>query len=141
MKKDIKERWVAKLRDPNIKQTQGVLKKQIGDNEFAYCCLGVLCEVAVEDGILPPSRLADKENDVVRQEIVYDGKDHSSNTYAEGSVLPYNVSVWAGLGGENNPFVPDPSESGLSTSLAEANDNGYSFLDIANLIERNIPDA
>ena len=40
MKPELKARWLAKLRDPETKKTQGWLKDNKGQ-----CCLGVLCEV------------------------------------------------------------------------------------------------
>ena len=40
MDKSIKDKWCAKLRDPNTKQTRGYLI-----NEEGQCCLGVLSEV------------------------------------------------------------------------------------------------
>lgn len=40
MNPELKAKWVAALRDPERKQTQGVLRR--GN---AMCCLGVLCDV------------------------------------------------------------------------------------------------
>lgn len=41
MNAELKAKWVAALRSGDYKQTTGVLR--LGD---AFCCLGVLCEVA-----------------------------------------------------------------------------------------------
>jgi hypothetical protein len=47
MKPEIKEKWVERLNDPATKQGDGKLRG-LGDD---YCCLGVLCQLAVEAGI------------------------------------------------------------------------------------------
>jgi len=44
MNQEIKQRWIKKLRDPEMKQVKTYLKTYDG-----YCCLGVLCEVYRED--------------------------------------------------------------------------------------------
>ena len=44
MKKEIAEKWVAKLRSGEIKQGTGFLRRSTGER----CCLGVLCDMAVE---------------------------------------------------------------------------------------------
>lgn len=41
MRKDIADKWIAALRDPNAKQGIGVLERHDG----SQCCLGVLCRV------------------------------------------------------------------------------------------------
>jgi hypothetical protein len=41
MNRQIRDKWCAKLRDPNTKQTTKVLI-----DEYGQCCLGVLSEVA-----------------------------------------------------------------------------------------------
>jgi hypothetical protein len=38
--------WVAKLREPDLEQTDGALCKTDADGNKSYCCLGVLEEVA-----------------------------------------------------------------------------------------------
>lgn len=50
MREDIKDLWVRELRFGNISQ----LRAKLGDHTGARCCLGVLCDIAVEHGIIPP---------------------------------------------------------------------------------------
>jgi hypothetical protein len=53
MNPDIKAKWVAALRSGEYKQGTGSLR----NSQNEYCCLGVLCEVAVEEGLIPPATL------------------------------------------------------------------------------------
>jgi hypothetical protein len=39
-----KEKWVEALRSGNYEQGEGTLKN-ISDDGYEYCCLGVLCEI------------------------------------------------------------------------------------------------
>ena len=46
MREHVKDKWVAALRDGGFEQTDGILQDGTG-----YCCLGVLCVLAEEDGV------------------------------------------------------------------------------------------
>lgn len=50
MKPELKKLWVEALRSGEYKQTQDQLCHKDG-NDYSYCCLGVLCEVAVKAGL------------------------------------------------------------------------------------------
>ena len=76
-----------------------------------FCCLGVLCDIH------------SKEFKIKWHEGVYLG--------ASG-VLPDSVMNWAGL---TNDIVP---YEGKYSSLMMANDRGYSFEEIANIIENQL---
>ena len=47
--KELRQLWVNALRSGEFKQGKAVLRST--DNE--YCCLGVLCEVAARQGLMP----------------------------------------------------------------------------------------
>lgn len=81
MNPDVKRRWVEALRSGRYQQTTGALNR--GDS---YCCLGVLTELAVEDGVIPPGSC--------------DDAPISGCTSYEGARLapPKAVYKWAGLG-------------------------------------------
>ena len=49
MKQEIAEKWVERLRSGKITQCTSVLGRVTG----ARCCLGVLSDLAVEEGIIP----------------------------------------------------------------------------------------
>lgn len=63
MNKEIQDRWVAALRSGEYKQGKYRLQR----DDDTYCCLGVLCDLAVKDGVvaafdgrreLPPTTLS-----------------------------------------------------------------------------------
>lgn len=54
MRPEIAKRWVEALRSGKFKQGKHRLANETPDGRN-YCCLGVLCEIAVEDGVIPPS--------------------------------------------------------------------------------------
>lgn len=67
-KNPVVKKWVAALRSGKIKQAHGYLGTPDGNR----CCLGVLCDLAVESGIIPSFKL--------------------SSVY-----MPEKVAEWAGL--------------------------------------------
>lgn len=117
MDKEIKAKWLTALRSGEYKQTKRVLN----DGKEGFCCLGVLCEVhRKETG--EGSWVDDKSDDDLPC-LGYMG---------ETMVLPLDIVSWAGLpedGGRNPPIGKD--------SLAELNDKGMSFAEIADIIEAN----
>jgi hypothetical protein len=93
MNQEIKARWVAALRDPSKKQGKNYLRNGWGNQ----CCLDVLCELAVADGILPEPVLHGGEDGY------YEYTWTSVNGYQkyQSEVLPDPVVEWSGLLGEN----------------------------------------
>lgn len=144
MKQEIKERWIEKLESGDYPQTTGELFDGHG-----YCCLGVLCEVAVEDGIV--EKINDGDNYKVGYRAPHvrsDGTPYTEpgrvSTYIENSVLPRAVQIWAGLDNVS-PTVPflDPEEiepgEARETELSELNDTiGLNFSEISDLIKDNL---
>lgn len=116
MRKEIAMEWVEAL--PNYTQRQGALCK--GDS---FCCLGVLCELAVKHGVIPPRRLG-RKGDVDYFE--YAGKN---------GCLPTEVVAWAGMYDAGGTFRPEYGKPGKS--LINLNDSGMSFKAIAEIIERD----
>lgn len=127
MKEDIEKRWVEALESGKYKQGKDSLKIQNKDGSFSYCCLGVLCELAVEDGIIKPSSIPEDS-------FVWTYEDRSG-------VLPMKVMEWAGLD-SCNPVVEDANHVGnLSEDLNLScyNDGlNYSFKQIAKLIRDSL---
>ena len=119
MKPEIAKPWADKLRG-DLKQTESCLS----DGE-SFCCLGVLCELAIEMGV-PITKY--KRNEYAGDEtITYLTGGQKSYLY-----LPETVKEWAGL---------KSSEGRTSDGrdcLAEMNDRGCSFKTIANFIESNV---
>ena len=114
MKEKIKQQWLKELRSGEWKHGHGRL---MNDKDEA-CCLGVLCDIAVREGIIKP------------WERTNDGWQVAYHTL----LLPRAVIQWAGGLASDNPIIAE-----TSCSLAYCNDNlGLSFKKIADLIERNL---
>lgn len=125
MNAEARRLWVDALRSDRYQQGTGALHTVGG----YFCCLGVLCEVALEQGM--QLRVAPVPHDTHR--LSYEGED---------SYLPDEVVAWAGLSFAN-PTVPQPVYPGgdLATpvTLADLNDvTGLSFAEIADLIEKHL---
>lgn len=119
MNKEIKTLWTAALLSGKYRQGTGFLKIN-GRNgaEDRFCCLGVLCELAVEAGVT--ERLSED------YETVY-GKVGDSNT----AILPLHIQEWAGIVGRGGSYA-----SG-ERSLASDNDSGMTFPEIVDAINEN----
>lgn len=124
MDAEIKVQWVSALRQDGRRQTTGKLRDEWG----AQCCLDVLCELAVDAGIISEP-VFDAEIDC----YVYSHSSKDGVRLNEFEVLPSPVILWAGLGG------PDPeahSQKYGTHSLAHFNDElELDFTEIANVIE------
>ena len=92
-----------------------LVQKKLEGNDY-FCCLGVLCELAVKEGIIEPGK--------TKGENVY----YSRKSY---QVLPKKVQLWAGLKTNVGDFKDTYSEG----SLADLNDGGTPFSEIATIIE------
>src|SRR5579859_4351947 len=89
MNQEIKARWTAVLRSGEYQQGTGHLSKG-----GKLCCLGVLCELAVKDGVITSAIPYPDDNEP------YTGY----GKYLAELVLPAEVAAWAALE-SNNPYV------------------------------------
>lgn len=115
MNQDIKKRWVEALRSGKYKQTRGALKDDQG-----FCCLGVLCDLAAQDGI--------GKWEGVKLDGFHDGDN------CTWSLPTQKVVHWAGII-STNPKVFMPA---TNSELSFINDEGMSFEGIAKLIEEQL---
>lgn len=129
MNPEVKAQWVAALKSDKYRQGSGRLWQLQPDplepedaDKNGLCCLGVLCEIAFEQGIVE-RKITRNERGVVY--MVYGGS---------WDFLPTAVMEWAGLS------VPDPrvGEGDKSMKLSMYNDQGVSFLAIAEEIEQSL---
>lgn len=120
MNKDIKQEWVDALRSGEYKQTKGNLRTDSG-----FCCLGVLCDLYAKH---KPACWKPSDCTGFNHYWFYPDADDMN---ACSQTLPNAVYKWAELP-ENNPIAI------RNRSLAELNDGGYSFTEIANIIEENL---
>ena len=143
MNPEIKTLWLTALRSGEYKQATGYLKRDTGDG-VGYCCLGVLCEVAVSQGVklkldsrsaevgkcgISDCDVCDEANDVIETRYSFDGRI---------SYVPQAVQDWAGLE-EYNPQVGYSYANSDTNSLATLNDGvKLDFNQIADIIEKNL---
>ena len=108
MRKEIAEKWVEALRSGDYTQQKGSLANLY---RTQHCCMGVLCEVAIKEGM---------ELDTYKTAPGFDD---------ERAYLPYRVQTWAGV----------RSRYGQSTegdiNLVTMNDDGHTFDHIADTID------
>jgi hypothetical protein len=144
MKADIKQRWIEELRSGRYKQGRGELHRlgtptRDGDvTEDQFCCLGVLSKMCHEAGATPAE---EKVGNVMEY------GEPGDTTY-----LPLDVIKWAGMKFEGRRMYLDsvveetrgiitygatPSEDG-EINLSIMNDNGSTFEEIADVIEKHV---
>ena len=104
--KEMKQKWLEALRSGEYKQTKGTLKGVNEDGEVGYCCLGVFLSAVLEDE--PPKAYLEE----------------GYETYAdEGPQEMYNKTM--SILGE-----------GIQQAGIDMNDFGKSFVEIADMIEK-----
>jgi hypothetical protein len=115
MNATIAARWIESLRSGDYQQGKNLLKQKYDSGQDAYCCLGVLCELYLQDhpdspfqpALQPNSPRATSDNG----DLYLFGR--------EWEVPPKEIQEWAGI-----------SKSSCE-ELAEYNDTGESFAELA----------
>jgi hypothetical protein len=124
MKPEVKAKWLAALRSGEYKQTTRQLRC-----DDSFCCLGVLSDLHAKD---TGNGEWEEEDGVLYYE---------SEGYAKSDILPYPVVDWSGLT-DSSPCVrvgiTDSKGEGSKMMLAELNDEGSTFEEIADLIEAQL---
>lgn len=125
----IKALWVTALLDGNSEQGRGFLGyTSEEDGKEKRCCLGVLCDLAVLAGVIPPA---------------YDDPMHKGHMYgdereANNSFLPTVVRDWAGLSSTNPVVYMDKEVWVGEFTLSGMNDEGQNFTEIAAAIAKSL---
>lgn len=133
--KEAMQLWANALRSGEYAQGNGVLARADHDGVVRYCCLGVLCEVAISAGL-----------DI-------QVKNTGGTRFFDDAELmpPESVNDWAGFATDSDYQVPipdgfDPEEGSVfenfegqsAVELAALNDaHAYTFDQIAEQIENN----
>lgn len=102
------KKWVVALEGGAYNQGQAFLKKKVGEVGYFYCCLGVLCELAgidIQQGDTFPHHY--KEDAIHAKDM--------KNVFHEMSFHTYQTPTFARF-------------------LADLNDSGASFADIAKVL-------
>ncbi len=112
MDADLKAKWVEALRSGKYKQTRSALIETREDGARAFCCLGVLCDSA---GALWES--VDEERGYLEGMAI---------RASDGSFLSHSVLDLVGF------------DHSTQRTLANMNDAGKPFPEIADYIEKNL---
>lgn len=116
MKPEIAKKWVDALRSGNYRQGCEQLRTDYEEEGVApeYCCLGVLCEVALSEGAIE--------------------KYNPHNPH-----LPINVRDWAGMKTTEGVYQAFDEEAGEDNTLWGLNDKHHKdFNYLADFIEKNV---
>ena len=114
MNPEIKAKWVAALRSGEYTQTTGALRSE-DESGHSHCCLGVLCEIS-------------------KRETGF-GVSKNLEENADEDTLGRTIQKWAGLSFNRGATV---SINGIRDLLTEHNDDGRTFLEIADAIEAQL---
>ena len=113
----LKAQWLTDLRSGSYKQGQNFLRNI--KNE--YCCLGVLCETLSLQWHIEP-----EDSDLPGTPTEYFVYDSTPGDFGHSDFIPPAIAASINL----------PSQ--IAKHLAEMNDDGSTFAEIANWIEQNL---
>jgi hypothetical protein len=117
MDPQIRASWVTALRSGKYRQTIGCLRDDYGCDG-----LGVLCELAVQNGVIPPG-------------VPGSGAWKYGRT-GEDWTLPPEVQDWAGLPAADPLVLTDPGDGRRPIGLSGLTDDyEWTFAQIADAIE------
>lgn len=127
----IAKEWTTRLRSDRTSQTQ----KHLGRLDGSRCCLGVLCDMAIEEGIIRSPRPF-RPNKTQRGCLVFAGARHN---------LPPEVREWAQMKTNFGQYPGQilPGREALYGELAQPalaldNDAGATFQELADTIEQHV---
>lgn len=131
LNKDVLRLWVEDLETTTDRQGTGYLAEV--DTEYigtapsvSYCCLGRLCKLAVENGVIPEPKIQPSASGGCTVLVYGEGADANDMT------LPAAVMKWAGLH-DHDPILDDDGD--VAVRASEFNDcYGKTFREIAGLI-------
>lgn len=130
MKKSIKKKWLKALRSGEYKQGKFLLQTPQYEAPPTFCCLGVLCELAVAEGVIPAPKRS-----TANDKMYYGDADDTC------AALPEAVIDWAFLKREvqrgDKENFRDPHVG--AHHLSYWNDfGGKDFAEISDLIEEHL---
>lgn len=136
MNAEIAKKWVAALRSGEYKQCRGRLQRT--DDQpgvTGFCCLGVLCDLYAQETKTGHWRASTEIAGVVFDTGVQYVDTPSAGSAWSGTVLPLPVQRWAAMRDAGGLVC---GAGGTTTALAEMNDEGQSFEQIADYIETHV---
>lgn len=131
MNPEVKQKWIDALRSGNYEQGSEKLRTVNG-----YCCLGVLCDIYAQENNTQWKFSGNEETNLQPMDYWY--------FLDQSEFLPQSVMNWAGLG-THNPSVrvycedsDGEDERYYNDEIANVNDSGYSFSQIADIIQQQL---
>ena len=122
MKPEIQKKWTEALESGEYRQTKNVLTRRHKNGQKSFCCLGVLCDLAVKEKVIPSPT-------PVQEMVGWKFVDVLRYAFAP-FLLPQEVMDWAGIT-TSDGYFSDGSET-----LTTLNDNGVRFKTIAKQIKK-----
>lgn len=106
MKPELKKLWVEALRSGEYEQTQEQLCDSTDDGGYSYCCLGVLCEVAIKAGLPITVNFGEDEPKAYDFNGITNTADLNYQLLKEFELTSENQSTLIGMNDdENAPFT------------------------------------
>lgn len=150
MKSSIKKKWLSALESGLYDQIKGQLGAYVDGGKDKYCCLGVLCDVLLDDD-KAPIELRERYEDIQDTDIVFN---------YESALLPTDIVDYLGFEHTDPDFSLDLDPDGhyyddhdesyrepfdyrgtaVELSLSGLNDTGFTFGQIADVIRWAVPD-
>ena len=131
MRKAVKKKWLEALRSGEYKQGKRTLRRIEPDGGYSYCCLGVLCDLAVKEGVIEQPKLEGNRT-------VYGSWDTDTNDWGSTAALPSKVVDWAftkkEIQHQGRPDLADPRPNGIHLSYWN-DQRDKNFDEISDLIE------
>lgn len=135
MNPEVKAKWVAALRSGKYDQGRGQLRSPDG----YFCCLGVLCELAVAENVTTLIKVEQNNPDY----LVGSHFDYYYGKTKNQEVPPIEVREWAGFIRNEIPDLRVDDEEAYGgesmTEIVTLNDEEcYTFEQLADLIEEQL---
>jgi hypothetical protein len=139
---EIKAKWLEALRSGEYPQTTGALQRvaDYGDSPKGYCCLGVLADTLVDDEEKIVWRFAKPRYGEPNWAVLSAWSDEREDYTEEDSLLPdvlaerLHLTVDGQLG-DFKVWNHSRLAEDCSMRLSSLNDNGFTFSQIADMIE------
>ena len=127
MKKSDVKKWVKALRSGEYKQARRDLCKEDDSGECSYCCLGVACDIFVEGDWIQRKGWIEWSIDPYEEFALPSYSDREGWGFTDTTSFPsLKMLRKMGLG------------VGYAQRLADLNDKGLSFMEIADKIEKDL---
>lgn len=149
-KQDFIRKWIENLRSGQFTQGQGALhvKGENGEPD-KFCCLGIACQIAVKEGILPEPKLRQHaiNTDLNGQDEAIHIEAYAYHTITPTTqtfgVLPLTLATFLNVSNDPNvnlkyvEHFKNRKHFKDHATLSELNDEGLTFEQLATIIENN----